>query len=272
VNIKEYISSGIIESYCIGNCSEKECAEVEKFAAEYPEIKAEIEAVQNALDSYALKHAIAPPESLKDKVISTIETLEEIHHREQDAKVKSINSLKPVTFDYRILLVAASLVLLIASAFFIFRMSGELKSMQSQLVALTWKNDSLLTSTIAQKEQQQKAEQQLALLKDPMNKMVELKGLKAAPDSKAMVMWNTASKEVYIEIEKLPAPPENMQYQLWALHDGKPVDAGMIEMTSDSIEMHKMKNIEQAQAFAITLEKKGGNPSPQGEMYVMGNI
>jgi anti-sigma-K factor RskA len=34
-----------------------------------------------------------------------------------------------------------------------------------------------------------------------------------------------------------------------------------------------MKNIPRAQAFAITLEKKGGNPTPTMEqMFVMGSI
>jgi anti-sigma-K factor RskA len=33
----------------------------------------------------------------------------------------------------------------------------------------------------------------------------------------------------------------------------------------------KMKNAAGAQAFAITLETAGGNPTPKGPMYVMGN-
>jgi anti-sigma-K factor RskA len=33
-----------------------------------------------------------------------------------------------------------------------------------------------------------------------------------------------------------------------------------------------MKSATGAQAFAITLEKKGGNPTPQGKMYTLGNL
>jgi len=36
--------------------------------------------------------------------------------------------------------------------------------------------------------------------------------------------------------------------------------------------LHAMKDVDNAQAFAITLEKEGGNPTPKGEMYVMGTI
>ena len=33
-----------------------------------------------------------------------------------------------------------------------------------------------------------------------------------------------------------------------------------------------MKNVQGAQAFAITLEKPGGSPTPQGKMYAMGKL
>ena len=64
--------------------------------------------------------------------------------------------------------------------------------------------------------------------------------------------------------------PSGKQYQLWAIVDGKPVDAGLI---TDCIGLCKMKRIDRAQAFAITLEKAGGSPTPTlTEMYVFGKI
>ena len=68
----------------------------------------------------------------------------------------------------------------------------------------------------------------MAILKDPMYKIVELKGLKAAPEAKAMVCWCPTDKKVYVEIDKLPSAPQGMQYQLWAIVDGKPVSEGML--------------------------------------------
>jgi anti-sigma-K factor RskA len=60
----------------------------------------------------------------------------------------------------------------------------------------------------------------------------------------------------------LPDPPTDKQYQLWALLDGKPVDAGTFNVNSDSIQLQEVRNIANAQAFAITLEHKGGVRSP----------
>ena len=45
-----------------------------------------------------------------------------------------------------------------------------------------------------------------------------------------------------------------MQYQLWAIADGKPVNAGMYTEEKDS--KVALSKIPKAQAFAITLEKK----------------
>jgi anti-sigma-K factor RskA len=33
-----------------------------------------------------------------------------------------------------------------------------------------------------------------------------------------------------------------------------------------------MKNIQKAQAFAISLEDAGGNPTPKGTIYVLGKV
>jgi anti-sigma-K factor RskA len=79
---------------------------------------------------------------------------------------------------------------------------------------------------------------------------------------------------VFVANVKLPQPPADKQYQLWAIADGKPVDIGMIENEqSFAAVFQKMKDIHNPQAFAITLEKKGGVPSPtMSEMYVLGKI
>jgi anti-sigma-K factor RskA len=100
-----------------------------------------------------------------------------------------------------------------------------------------------------------------------------MKGVAKSPESMAMVYWNTESKEVFIELKSLPVPEEGKQYQLWAIVDGKPVDAGMITLSEEESSLHRMKDFESAQAFAITLEKQGGSPTPTlSEMYVMGSV
>ena len=73
----------------------------------------------------------------------------------------------------------------------------------------------------------------------------------------------------------LPETPVGMQYQLWAIIDGKPVDAGMILSNSsgDKYHIQKMKSFGKAEAFAITLETQGGNATPtMDKMYVIAKV
>jgi anti-sigma-K factor RskA len=59
----------------------------------------------------------------------------------------------------------------------------------------------------------------------------------------------------------MPQLANNKQYQLWALIDGKPKDLGVFDARQDNV-MIQMNDTKKAQAFAITIEKKGGVPTP----------
>ena len=65
-------------------------------------------------------------------------------------------------------------------------------------------------------------------------------------------------------INNMPQPASDRQYQLWALlpeEGAAPVDLGMIIWRQERL-LYRMKNVQQAKAFAITLEPKGGSKSP----------
>ena len=111
------------------------------------------------------------------------------------------------------------------------------------------------------------------MFNNPENKIIKMAGTeKRASAAHATICWNTKTKEVYVGFSNLPQAPIGKQYQLWAIADGKPVDLGVIDITTDTASMQKMKVTEKAQAFAVTLEKSGGNSSPTlDEMYALGS-
>jgi len=69
MDIKTYISSGILEQYCAGALSDTEMAAVETYAAEYPEIRTEINRIDDAIESYAMANLVRPKDSLKARVL-----------------------------------------------------------------------------------------------------------------------------------------------------------------------------------------------------------
>ena len=261
-----FISSGILESYAMGFASAEEAKLVAEMCAKHPEVKAELEAIEKSIEQLHNATAITPRAEMKQRVTEAIGNLPF-----RDEKVISIAPRERVNyFRYA---AAVALLLLIGSGAYNIYQSSLVSETNERVVDLqnTLRERNAQDSLIALYETELRSQiAQLELLKKPSMKSIELKGMDPAPDAKAMVYANTTSGEVYLELVNLPAAPEGMQYQFWGIVDGKPVDAGLIELNADTAGMHPMKPVPNAVAYAISLEKKGGSAQPEGKIYVMG--
>lgn len=75
---REYIESGILESYVMGVASDIEREEVEMMAAGNADIRKEIDSISDALEKYAMRHAIDPSPVVKPLLMATIDYFERI--------------------------------------------------------------------------------------------------------------------------------------------------------------------------------------------------
>jgi len=274
LNTKEYISSGIIESYILGHASSEEAGILECVMKNNAEVKAAFEEAQKTLEDLATAQAVTPPSDLRSKIWNAIQqqqTVEEVtpslpadlpevkRQTENNADIKGYQKNTP----WKTYAIAASVLFLVSVA-------GNLFWMNSQSA-----NQKEMDLMIAEKKQHdqamEKMNRKIDMFSNPDMQMVMLKGVEKHAEAKAMVFWDKKTKEVYLNAEKLPKAPEGMQYQLWAIEDGKPVNAGMY--TEDKDSRTALASIPNAQAFAITLEKEGGSNVPTMEnMFVMGKI
>ncbi|MDQ2795491.1 MAG: hypothetical protein M3Y12_16000, partial [Bacteroidota bacterium] len=71
-NIQDYIESGILEQYALGELSAAEQAAVEAQAASHPEVRAELAQVQAALGFFAEAHALTPPAAMRERVLNNV--------------------------------------------------------------------------------------------------------------------------------------------------------------------------------------------------------
>src|SRR6185436_15448021 len=94
-----------------------------------------------------------------------------------------------------------------------------------------------------------KIEADLKVTNNPAFKRTILTGTKNSPESLVYVYWNESTKDVYLGIANIRELTQANQYQLWAIVDGKPVDAGVFDVFTGLL---KMKNITGATAFAVT--------------------
>ena len=72
MNLQEYISSGIIESYVLGMASDKERLEFERLAKKYPELIMIRNDFELSLEHEALVNAVAPPAYVKEEIFARI--------------------------------------------------------------------------------------------------------------------------------------------------------------------------------------------------------
>jgi quercetin dioxygenase-like cupin family protein len=82
MNIKEYIASGIIETYCLGFTSPEENELLQKMAAEHPEVQEEIDRVRKSMRNILKQTEITPRPSVKTAVMNTIYTQQSLANPE----------------------------------------------------------------------------------------------------------------------------------------------------------------------------------------------
>ncbi len=80
---KEYIDSGILETYVMGMASHTEQQEVEMMAAANADIREEIDAIGEALEKYALENAIEPCPTMKPLIWATIDYTDRLKKGEE---------------------------------------------------------------------------------------------------------------------------------------------------------------------------------------------
>ena len=260
MEIKDILSSGLLELHALGMTNQSETAQVEQWMKKFPDVKYELGEIEKCIEMYATTHAITPPAELKQKIATKINTPATATNRSDIVKVLPITSFWKFA-------AAASIILLMGSAILNYvyynkleDASAVLENTQQELTAASDKLNDINTD--------------MSIVQNKFSKSVSLDGLPAAPDAAAKIFWMKNTGEVYIDPSNLPEAPAGKQYQLWAIVDGKPVDGGMIitSKKDNKYRIQKMKTFGKAEAFAVTLETAGGNPAPMGEMYVMGKM
>lgn len=262
--------SGIVESYVLGLASPQDSAEFERMCAAHNEVRAARNAFEIQLEERLLEGKLDPPRELKSRIFSEI-------GMEKDEDMPRIMSAKPKLVPrtgFTRYVAAASMVLLAGSVGLNFYLLEQYKKTIVQNKELTDAQTQVAGANQVLQARLSTYEADLAQMKNPLMAIIKLPGIPTSPDpgSMATVYWNTYTKDVYLLVNELPKPLSDKEYQLWAIVDGKPVDAGVFNL-NEGVSFVKLKTIPRAEAFAITLEKKGGSTTPtMTAMYVMGKV
>jgi anti-sigma-K factor RskA len=253
LDIKEYISSGILELYVFDQLTPSERSEVERLAALHPEVKEEIFAISQTAEQYAMIQGVKTPADVKTGLFEKIKA--------QNEKLNTPPSIsKPTTPPsggkkwnglHSILLLTA----LTGFGLYMY------KAASWQKERLQFQKDQLVCDSI-----QRVTQNQYAIINDLRNEHLSVARLAATPKYKDVVMHLHTSKLEkfnYIQLNNLPPIGADQAYQLWALKDGQPPMP--LNVFGDKDGFVKVDFIDEVTTYAITIEKKEGATTPNME-------
>jgi anti-sigma-K factor RskA len=272
-----YIESGILELYVLGQLTAREQTEVQAMASSHPEVRQEMEAIEIAMEKYAVQNAVKPTVGLENKIFERIGLF--APSAQQEAKIVPLNAEMKTNYQGKIrslrLALVACIALLVVSVAALYSAHSDLGAAREQITSLSADREKFSTTVNYMKENNSDLNKLVAMSDDPNWKTIKLAGQKN-PNDNMVVYWHPKGKHVMVNTSKmvLPVNDKAHQYQLWALVNGKPVDLGVFDVNPDNAHiLVDMKQIGTAQAFAVTLEQRGGSLTPTMEqMMVMGGV
>lgn len=264
MDVKEYIASGVLELYAMGALSSAEMKEVEQMCSSHDDVAAELARIQDGLNSYVSAHARNPRPAVRAELMEKINA-----GNTKSAKVIPMRGPHELTYKYLIAACIASLIISTFASVFFYQKWSEA---EDRYVAMVNERNVMAQNLNLVKYDYDKMNHDISVMRDPAITTITLRATDSTKYYMAHVFWNKYNRQTFIDVADLPMPPSDKQYQLWALVGGQPIDAGVFDMTADG-GMHKVKPIQEAEMWAVTLEPKGGSVNPtMDQMYLLSKI
>lgn len=261
MDIHAYIQSGIIESYLLGIAGDEDKQELDRMRRIYPEVENAIHHAEEWLHGVSTPAATPVPARVKEQIFATIH--EELGKSNGTTEIKTAGRL----YKY---MAAASLILLTSSVILNMVLYKKYRTEKNNVLALQEEQQSLLV-------QNNQIQAKLIGFGDDLNNATNSGSSRIVLDAvggkgnfQSTLLMDNAGKQLLLVSNSLPVAPAGKQYQLWAIVNGKPVNAGLL---NDCMPYCKFPSIAHAQAYAVTLEPSGGSIDPTlDQMFVFGKV
>lgn len=162
---KQYIESGILELYVLGDLSPEERLEVERMAEKNPAVRKELLEISAAMELFAEENAVEPTTSLRNSILNSLDYTVEAKEFEKQPDISKDHQVIPLrpkrqTAFYKYAF-AASVALLLVSLAALFNIYNSLQQSRQKLVALQLQNVSFANRVNFQENQLNNYKQRL---------------------------------------------------------------------------------------------------------------
>jgi anti-sigma-K factor RskA len=149
-------------------------------------------------------------------------------------------------------------------------------------LAILWQRNNAMEAEVARiNRQYDESQQELARARDerrllaaPDASMAKLAGTENAAGARARLAYDKSTGRAMLVADGLPPAPAGKAYQLWYINEGQPPMPGGV-FTTDAAGHAELRDQippagRGAAVFAVTLERAGGVPAPEGKAYLQG--
>lgn len=252
-DLYSFLESGLLEKYVVGDTNYDENTLVENYISKYPEVKSKYDLLQDNLEVLSELNALDAPKESLSFILDSIE----------DGKVIHLHTKpKRVSIWLSIAASAAAILFATTAAFFFFQ-NQQLINENQVVVEEIFDLRSDIEYTNKKLEG---VMQQFMRLNNPETEKYIIRGNKRAKNLKTVAYINPKEKTSMIEVVSLPQLPEEQCYQMWAQLQDEMVNLGILDAAN--ADLRSIPYTENAVAFEITIEPKGGNETATVENSV----
>ena len=229
----------------MGQLSAREQAIVLQHLADFPILRAEVQRIERALETYALAASVQAPAGIKQRILDEIGRT---GNQTVTQPMKGVSSIWRLLAILGILAVAVLIYLLLQK-------DEEVNQIQQRL--------DIVIDSCAQQNQQNIAQisilQQLTL---PDNEILRMTGTPAFPQTDLYFHHNPVTQRNFIQVRELPTLAANQSFQLWSLKpDVAPIPLTVFQQQQPS-QILEVQYEDATASYAITIEPLGGQNAP----------
>lgn len=152
------------------------------------------------------------------------------------------------------------------------RMERQVRSLEAERDHLRQQVEMLSQEVGRMRTDVLQARQDLQVIAAPGVQAVSLAGLGPSPGAKGRTYVNPNTRDALFYAFDLPRLPADKTYELWLIAAGKPMAAGTFDVDPHGTGTVRVERVtgNSIQAWAVTIEPRGGVPQPTGAMVLKG--
>lgn len=244
---KHIRDSGLLELYVIGTLSIDDMILVENAIKQDESLKREAEAIELDLEKYALAHSETPSSGIWLNMINTLNS-----NQIQKPKSKIYSNLLYNNISFWIFILTST---------FITYMLYTSVTLRQSLEKLQIEFSEYKAECEEQKTKQKENLIQYAKVVSPFTRVINIDPTDNYAETKLSMHIHSKTEENFLQIKNLPEISLMQSYQLWSLIEGKDPRPLDVFYKSSNV-LFPVSSIVGTQAYAITIEPRGGQNTP----------